>query len=80
MVVYAIFFVPETAGVPLESIYLLFEGNIIAGATRDTIPRASRAKHLKNVRNVEMDDGKGSQVDHVERVDAKGADVVEGRV
>lgn len=46
MVIYAIMCVPETKGMPLESIYMLFEGNIIAGATRDTIPRYSRAKHL----------------------------------
>jgi hypothetical protein len=41
---------PETnnllPGVPLESIHLLFAGNIVAGATRDTVPRFSRAKHL----------------------------------
>lgn len=51
MVVYAVLCVPETKGVPLESIYMLFEGNIIAGATRDVVPRLSRAKHLANSSN-----------------------------
>ena len=51
MVVYAVLCVPETKGVPLESIYMLFEGNIIAGATRDVVPRFSRAKHLANSSN-----------------------------
>jgi len=83
MVVYAILCVPETKGVPLESIYMLFEGNIVAGATRDTVPRFSRAKHLANSSNEgryrdEDDDdeeegagmGKnGSTSSHVERVD-----------
>ncbi|KAF2114071.1 MFS quinate transporter-like protein QutD [Lophiotrema nucula] len=48
MFVYTIFCVPETKNVPLESIHLLFEGNIIKGATKDTIPRYSRAKKLQN--------------------------------
>ncbi|KAH7054214.1 general substrate transporter [Macrophomina phaseolina] len=48
MMFYAILCVPETKGVPLESVNLLFEGNIIAGATKDTIPRFSRAKKLKD--------------------------------
>lgn len=79
MVVYAIFCIPETKGVPLESIGMLFEGNIIAGATRDTIPRFSRAKHLtqgdsnERYRDEEEEDssiGKnGSMSSHVERVD-----------
>lgn len=47
MLLYAVFCVPETKGVPLESVNLLFEGNIIAGATKDTIPRLSRAKKLQ---------------------------------
>ena len=47
MLIYAIFCVPETKGVPLESVNLLFEGNIIAGATKDTIPRFSRARKLQ---------------------------------
>jgi len=70
MVIYAILCVPETKGVPLESIYMLFEGNIIAGATRDTIPRYSRAKGLAMARNVEIEpDHKGSVSSHVERID-----------
>lgn len=46
MLLYAVFCVPETKGVPLESIGLLFEGNIIAGATRDTCSGA-RARRLR---------------------------------
>ena len=42
IVVYAVLYVPETKGVPLESIYKLFEGNIVAGV----VPRFSRVKHL----------------------------------
>lgn len=53
MLLYAVFCVPETKGVPLESIGLLFEGSIIAGATRDTIPGASRAKKLREHRLAE---------------------------
>jgi hypothetical protein len=75
MVFYAILCVPETKGVPLESIYLLFEGNIVAGATRDTIPKNARSRHLGNASNVEMEpDGKkGSMSSHIERLgsDAK---------
>lgn len=47
MLLYAVFCVPETKGVPLESVNLLFEGNIIAGATKDTIPSSSRARTLQ---------------------------------
>lgn len=47
MLLYAVFCVPETKGVPLESVNLLFEGNIIAGATKDTIPGLSRARTLQ---------------------------------
>lgn len=81
MVVYAIFCVPETKGVPLESIFMLFEGNIIAGATRDTVPRFSRAKHLAHSATIDPnehfrddeEDGSstrkdGSMSSHVERV------------
>jgi hypothetical protein len=83
MVVYAVLCVPETKGVPLESIYMLFEGNIIAGATRDVVPRFSRAKHLANssnegrYRDEEDDDEEGAGMGkngsmssaHIERVD-----------
>ena len=71
MVFYAILCVPETKGVPLESIYMLFEGSIIAGATRDVIPKNARAKHLAHVSNVEAEpDSKGSVSSHIEHVDA----------
>ncbi|KAF2725283.1 general substrate transporter [Polychaeton citri CBS 116435] len=79
MVVYTVFCVPETKGVPLESMHILFEGNIIAGALKDTIPRHSRAKALKHntdVREEEADDvefAKGDFVTtHVEDVSGKG--------
>ncbi|KAF2439199.1 general substrate transporter [Karstenula rhodostoma CBS 690.94] len=48
MGIYTIFCVPETKNVPLESIHHLFEGRIIAGCIRDTIPRYSRAKQLQH--------------------------------
>jgi len=51
MGVYTIFFVPETKGVPLESIHMLFEDNIIKGAFMDTFPGKSRAKGLQNHQN-----------------------------
>lgn len=83
MVFYAILCVPETKGVPLEAIPKLFEGNIIAGATRDTIPRYSRAKHLTHSANIDPDEHfrdededfstrkNGSMSSHVERVDPR---------
>lgn len=75
MGVYTIFFVPETKGVPLESIHLLFEGSIIKGCVQDTFPGTSRAKKL--MAQVRTDDGasedgddvkKGGRVEQVERV------------
>lgn len=75
MLLYAVFCVPETKGIPLESISLLFEGNIIAGATRDTIPSRSRAKRLRenhHVTRLHQDGGKlgdeaadGEHVEHM---------------
>lgn len=44
--------VPETKGVPLESMSRLFDGNIIKGATYDTIPAYSRAKRLQHATNL----------------------------
>ena len=88
MVIYAIMCVPETKGMPLESIYMLFEGNIIAGATRDTIPRYSRAKHLghrdadeQRFRDEEDDItvGKNDSISsHVERVDPRAKNTAYG--
>lgn len=79
MLIYAVFCVPETKGVPLESVGLLFEGNIIAGATKDMVSRA-RAKKLRDhhlagpeARRVDIDDGKlgedeehGGEIGHFE--------------
>lgn len=48
MGIYTVFCVPETKNVLLESIHLLFEGNIIRGCIKDTIPRYSRAKQLQD--------------------------------
>jgi hypothetical protein len=50
MFVYTIFLVPETKGIPLESINGLFEGSfatIMKGCIRDTVPRLARANKLK---------------------------------
>ena len=48
MGVYTLFCVPETNNVPLESIDMLFEGNIIRGCVIDSIPKKSRARALKS--------------------------------
>lgn len=68
MVLYTIFCVPETKGVPLESIHVLFEGSIIKGAMRDTIPRYSRARLLQNGHDDEREEVvAGKDIDeHVE--------------
>lgn len=73
MLFFAVFCVPETKGVPLESISILFEGNIVAGATRDTIPGLSRARQLRNHRlagTTDDDDGRklGGEVEQEEDV------------
>jgi len=79
----------QSPGVPLESIHLLFQGNIIAGATRDVIPRNSRAKHLSQASNGESDehyddedDAKmaknGSLSSHVERIDNRAKNAAYG--
>jgi MFS transporter, SP family, sugar:H+ symporter len=49
MVIYTVICVPETKGIPLESIHLLFKNNVIAGATRDTIIGKTRAKTMAGV-------------------------------
>ncbi|EMD60332.1 hypothetical protein GGP41_008296 [Bipolaris sorokiniana] len=48
MGVWAVLCVPETKGVRLESIGELFEGNIIRGCIRDTIPSKARATQLRD--------------------------------
>lgn len=74
MVVYTIFCVPETKNVPLESIHLLFEGNIIKGAVRDTVPRHSRARVLQHRGEVEGDEvraGKDADADSARHVEGE---------
>lgn len=73
MGVWVIFCVPETKGVPLESIHLLFDDNIVAGCIKDTFPKTSRAKKIRNTHyadEVEDIDGgapkKNRSVQHVE--------------
>lgn len=64
--------VPETAGMPLESVHLLFGGNIIKDALLDNIPSHCRARkwvseaHMdKNVEAAGGDDRK-KHVEHAE--------------
>ena len=45
--VWTVFCVPETRGVPLESIDVLFEGHIIRGCVGDCIPKRARARGLR---------------------------------
>lgn len=47
MGIYVIVCCPETKGVPLESMHHLFEGDIIKGCIKDTVPRLSRARQLR---------------------------------
>ena len=62
MGIYTIFCVPETKNVPLESIHLLFEGDIIKGCMKDTIPRFSRARELQHHHNTAHDASSESSV------------------
>ena len=48
MACYAVVFVPETKNVPLESLYLLFRGDIVKGAIRDLRPKNQRARTLRD--------------------------------
>lgn len=65
MLLYAVFCVPETKGVPLESVGLLFEGSIVAGATMDTCSgaraRKLRDQHLEALRT--RREGGGGKLD-----------------
>ena len=62
---YAIFCVPETRRVPLESVYLLFEGSIIKGCVNDVFPSRSRARELQthshDVHSHYMSDNEGDR-------------------
>ncbi|KAI1673654.1 quinate permease [Pyrenophora tritici-repentis] len=59
MGIWAVFCVPETKGVRLESIGELFEGSIIKGCIQDTIPSKSRARQLRHHHATEAADGDG---------------------
>lgn len=48
MACFAVVFVPETKNVPLESVHLLFEREIVKGALRDIRPKNQRAKALRD--------------------------------
>ncbi|KAM3416563.1 hypothetical protein BST61_g8153 [Cercospora zeina] len=74
MAIYTVFCIPETKGVPLESIHLLFEGGITKGALKDTIPGKSRAKVLRETQVMGRGDviGKGygdEEAHHVEQAE-----------
>ncbi|KAF7939367.1 uncharacterized protein EAE97_007447 [Botrytis byssoidea] len=76
MTIYAVICVPETKNVPLERIHTLFEGEIIKGACKDTIPRLRRSNMLREMRRDGEDDDLGKGDDngmsvHVERVDGR---------
>ncbi|PQE22026.1 quinate permease protein [Rutstroemia sp. NJR-2017a BBW] len=71
MTIYAVVCVPETKNVPLERVHLLFEGEIIKGAFKDTLPRFRRAQKLREMDMEDGDDVKsvdGGKVTHIERV------------
>lgn len=80
MVVYTVFCVPETKNVPLERIHLLFEGGIISGALKDTIPGKTRARLLQHrEENEDIEEGTGKTFDedsvkHVERTSVRAED------
>ena len=57
MVVFTIVCVPETKNVPLESIHLLFEEDIIRGAMRDTFAGRARSKALQTHSHVREGEG-----------------------
>lgn len=83
MTIYTVFCVPETKGVPLETIHVLFEGSIIKGAIKDTIPRYSRAGLLQNGNEDEREDvvPKDIENEHVEnrgKYDGQAKDVAYG--
>ncbi|KAF2213814.1 hypothetical protein CERZMDRAFT_95847 [Cercospora zeae-maydis SCOH1-5] len=74
MAIYTVFCIPETKGVPLESIHLLFEGGIFRGALKDTIPGKSRAKALREQQGMGRGDVVGKDYEdeeahHVEQVE-----------
>ncbi|QSZ32260.1 hypothetical protein DSL72_001834 [Monilinia vaccinii-corymbosi] len=56
---YAVVCVPETRNVPLERIHTLFEGDIIRGAFKDTVPRWRRSNQLKEMLRDGDGDGEG---------------------
>ncbi|KAI9642563.1 hypothetical protein NHQ30_009368 [Ciborinia camelliae] len=49
MTAYAVVCVPETMNVPLERIHELFEGEVVKGAFRDTLPRWRRSNRLREM-------------------------------
>ncbi|KAF2140395.1 uncharacterized protein K452DRAFT_230697 [Aplosporella prunicola CBS 121167] len=83
MMVYAVVAVPETKGVPLERVHLLFDGGagtggrasgrgIVAGALWDTVPSRTRARKMKAMWAQEGEGTEGSaDVKRVETVDAE---------
>jgi SP family sugar:H+ symporter-like MFS transporter len=77
MGIWAVLCVPETKGVPLESIGELFDGDIIKGCVQDLFPSKSRARQIRNredMRDADVDSvnadapRKGARVDHIEDV------------